>query len=116
MVVLLAARWVPGFAVDGWGSAFVVAFGLAVLNGLLTGLLSLNDEDTLYRNVTRRLARRRVEGAGDGRPGVVIVQIDGLAEAVLREELAGGARCPPWPAGWTRAPTAWWAGSAPCPP
>jgi uncharacterized membrane protein YvlD (DUF360 family) len=90
VVVLLAARWVPGFGVDGWGSAFIVAFGLAGLNGLLTGLLSLNDEDSLYRNVTRRLARRRVEGAGDGRPGVAVVQIDGLAEAVLREELAAG--------------------------
>jgi uncharacterized membrane protein YvlD (DUF360 family) len=90
VVVLLAANRVPGFGVDGWGSAFVVAFGLAGLNGLLTGMLSLNDEDSLYRNVTRRLARRRVEGAGDGRPGVAIVQIDGLAEEVLREELAAG--------------------------
>ncbi len=90
VVVVLASDWVPGFGVDGWGSAFVVAFGLAGLNGLLTGLLSLNDEDSLSRNVTRRLARRRMKEAGDGSPGVVVVQIDGLAEAVLREELAAG--------------------------
>ena len=90
VVVVLASNWVPGFGVDGWGSAFVVAFGLAGLNGLLTGLLSLNDEDSLSRNVTRRLARRRMKEAGDGSPGVVVVQIDGLAESVLREELAAG--------------------------
>ena len=89
VVVQLAARWVPGFGVDGWGSAFIVAFGLAGLNGLITGMLSLNDEDSLYRNVTRRLARRRAEGPGPA-PGAAVVQIDGLAEAVLREELADG--------------------------
>ena len=90
VVVVLASGWLPGFAVDGWGSAFVVAFGLAALNGLFTGLLSLNDQDTLYRNVTRRIARRRAGGAVDQRPGLAIVQIDGLAEEVLREELANG--------------------------
>ena len=41
--------------------------------------------------VTRRLARRGAAGGASGqRPGLVIVQIDGLAEAVLREELAAG--------------------------
>jgi uncharacterized membrane protein YvlD (DUF360 family) len=90
VVVGLAGRWLPGFSVDGWGSAFLVAFGLALLNGLLTGLLSLNDQDTLYRNVTRRLARRRAGGPIDPRPGLAIVQIDGLAAGVLREELAAG--------------------------
>ena len=99
VVVVLASNWLPGFAVDGWGSAFVVAFGLAALNGLFTGLLSLNDQDTLYRNVTRRLARRRAGGAVDQRPGLAIVQIDGLAEAVLREELADGQAAHPGPVG-----------------
>src|SRR5262249_53814317 len=88
-VTLLAARLVPGFTVEGWGNALAVAVGLALLNGLFTGLLSLNDEDSLYRNVTRRLARRRAT-PGDDRPGTVIVQIDGLAGPGLREELAAG--------------------------
>ena len=66
VVVLLASSGCPASAWTAGGRPSSSPSGWPGLNGLLTGLLSLNDEDSLYRNVTRRLARRRVEGAGEG--------------------------------------------------
>jgi uncharacterized membrane protein YvlD (DUF360 family) len=90
LLVLVAAWIVPGFQVDGVLTAFLVAFGLAAINAVLTTLLSLGDDDAFYRNVIRQLARRMVATGALGQPGYVIVQIDGLAEPVLRRALREG--------------------------
>lgn len=88
--VALVAYVLPGIDVSDWWTAIVVALVLAVANTMLTGLLTLDDEDVYYRRIIRRAARRiRPEGATDV-PGVVFVQIDGLGLAVLRRALRDG--------------------------
>jgi putative membrane protein len=90
IMVILASELLPGFAVDSIGTAFAVALGLSVANTVFTGLLSINDDDSFYRNVIRRLARRRAPRGDLGRSGTVLVQIDGLAEPILRRAVADG--------------------------
>jgi uncharacterized membrane protein YvlD (DUF360 family) len=90
VLVLVAGRIVPGFAVDGLLTAFLLAVGLATANALLSAMLSVNDDDSFYRNVIRRLAGRLAPTEGLDRPGTVIVQIDGLAEPILRRALGEG--------------------------
>ena len=90
-VLILVAAWiVPGFAVDGLLTAFLLAVGLATANALLTAMLSVNDDDSFYRNVVRQLAGWQAPTDGLERPGTVIVQIDGLAEPILRRALGEG--------------------------
>jgi uncharacterized membrane protein YvlD (DUF360 family) len=90
LVVFAAALIVPGFAVDGIGSAFLVAFGLAAINTIFTTLLSIHDDDSFYRNVTRYLARRMVAEGEMDNPGTVVIQIDGLAKPILERGLREG--------------------------
>lgn len=90
VLVLFAARIVPGFAVDGLATAFLVTVGLAGLNALFSAMLSVNDDDSFYRNVVRRVAGRQAPTEGLDVPGTVIVQIDGLAEPILRRALGEG--------------------------
>ncbi len=90
VLVLVAAWIVPGFGVDGLGTAFLVTVGLAGLNALFSAMLSVNDDDSFYRNVVRRLAGRLAPAEGLDEPGTVIVQIDGLAEPILRRALGEG--------------------------
>jgi len=87
VMVLIATRLVPGFTVDTPWTAFLLAFGLAVLNALVSGLLGINDEDSFYRNVVRWLERRRAPASDLDEPGTILVQIDGLAEPILRSEI-----------------------------
>ena len=60
-------------------------------NAILSGLLGINDEDSFYRNVVRKIARRQLPEDGDLTTlGTVIIQIDGLAEPVLRRAIEEG--------------------------
>jgi uncharacterized membrane protein YvlD (DUF360 family) len=88
--VLIASRLLPGFQVDSVFSAFLVAFGLAVLNTLVSGVLGINDDDSFYRNVIRWLERRRAPASDLDEPGAVLVQIDGLSEPIIRAEITAG--------------------------
>lgn len=89
-LIVVAAGIVPGFEVDGLVTAILVALGLAGLNAAFSAMLSVNDDDSFYCYVIRHLARRRAPTAGLDRPGTVIVQIDGLAEPILRRALGEG--------------------------
>jgi len=90
VLILLASSLLPGFSVDGLWTAFVLSIGLAVVTALLSWMFSINDDDSFYRNVIRRLARRRVPSEGLDQPGTVVIQIDGLAEPILRRAFAEG--------------------------
>jgi uncharacterized membrane protein YvlD (DUF360 family) len=90
VLILVAAAIVPGFDVSGLLAAFLLAVGLAALNAVFTAMLSVNDDDSFYRNVVRRLAGRLAATEDLDRPGTVIVQIDGLAEPILRRALGEG--------------------------
>jgi uncharacterized membrane protein YvlD (DUF360 family) len=89
-ILILAGRIVEGLTVDNWLSAIAAAFGLTVINTLLTSIFSLNDEDSVYRNIVKRIAGRGVPREQHDRPGLVIVEIDGLSAPVLRMALRRG--------------------------
>jgi uncharacterized membrane protein YvlD (DUF360 family) len=84
VMVLLASVLVPGFAVDSLWTAAQLAFGLALLNTLISGQLGVSEDDSFYRNVVRWLERRRLPMAEVDEPGTILIQIDGLAEPILR--------------------------------
>ena len=90
VIVLMAALLLPGFAVDTLWTALLLAFGLAIINTVCSGLLGINDDDSFYRNVIRWLERRRAPAPDLDAPGTVLIQIDGLAEPILRGEIDAG--------------------------
>ena len=81
---------VPGLVVADFGTATIGALGLTAANTLATSLLALNDEDSFYRNVVLRIARRSAPPRGALEPGLIIVEIDGLAAPALREAIRAG--------------------------
>ena len=89
-LVMVAAQLVGGFTIDSLWTGFLLATGLALLNVTISSILSIDDDDWFYRNVIRHLAERRVPPDEPERTGTVIVQIDGLAEPLLRRALASG--------------------------
>jgi uncharacterized membrane protein YvlD (DUF360 family) len=89
-LVLLSARLIPGFTVDGLWSALLFSFLLATVSTICTGMLSSDDDDTFYRSVIQRINRQHKGNQQERLPGVVLIQIDGLAEPILRRELATG--------------------------
>jgi uncharacterized membrane protein YvlD (DUF360 family) len=88
VIVSLAIELVDGDAPDLSG-AILVAFVLSISLMLLTPALGIDDDARQLRLVRRRARRARRRNRTHV-PGVVMFEIDGLAEPVLRRALAGG--------------------------
>ena len=81
---------VPGVQVSGLLPALVAAIGIAVGNTVISWVLSLNEDDSFYGHLLKRLARDRGVIDASVSPGVLVVQVDGLAAPVLRTALRTG--------------------------
>jgi uncharacterized membrane protein YvlD (DUF360 family) len=90
VMVFLAGKLVPGLVLDNLWTAAQLALGLTLLNTLVSGTLGVNDDGSFYRNVIRWLARRRLAPSDLLDPGTILVQIDGLAETIIRDEIEAG--------------------------
>ncbi len=95
-IVSVSIKVVDGSAPD-FLSAIVVAFALSISLMLLAPALSFDNDARQLRLVRRRARRVRDAGRTDV-PGVILFEIDGLAEPVLRRALMEGHA--PTMAGW----------------
>ena len=89
LLIYLGSQLVPGFEVDSIWSGVAVAVGITLVNTVVTTLLAIDDDDFYYRQVVRRLAEPR-DGPTTKIPGVVFIQIDGLAYDVLQHAIDNG--------------------------
>src|SRR5215211_8475898 len=90
VVILTVAAISPGLSVSGLVDGIVVVIGLTVINTLVTSLLGVDDDDFYYRNVIRRQARRSGGGIETEVPGVLFLEIDGLAHGVVSRAIRDG--------------------------
>ena len=98
LMIGLVAQVLPGFEVGSYLVAFGLSLYLAVVNLVLGAVLDLDWADSWYRQVTLELMSRERDRPREPRPGLVIVQVDGLAEPILRFAIRTGnaphlARC-----------------------
>jgi uncharacterized membrane protein YvlD (DUF360 family) len=100
LLVVAAIDAVPGASVEGFGAGLAITLGLAALTALVSALLAIDEDESWYRNVVRRQARRRGDRIESEVPGVVFLEIDGLALDVLKRALRDGSA--PVLAGWMR--------------
>ena len=73
---------------------------LAALTAAVYSLLAIDEDDSWYRNVVRRQARRRGQVTESEVPGVLFLEIDGLAHDVLLRALQDGSA--PTLSSWVR--------------
>jgi uncharacterized membrane protein YvlD (DUF360 family) len=78
------------FKVDSFGSALVAALVLSAASMVLQVILGVNDDDAYSLRVIERVARRHGEQTRTNVPGLVFLEIDGLAEPVLRRAMRDG--------------------------
>jgi uncharacterized membrane protein YvlD (DUF360 family) len=100
VLVVFAIDVVPGASVEGFWSGLVITIGMAALTALTSALLAIDEDESWYRNVVRRQARRRGDRIETDVPGVIFLEIDGLAHDVLRRALRDGSA--PAMARWMR--------------
>ncbi len=100
LMVALAMLAMPWLQFDGAPEALIVTFSLAALTALISALLAIDEDSTWYLNVVERQLRLRGQLVETDEPGIVFLEIDGLAHDVLRRALANGSA--PTLATWIR--------------
>jgi uncharacterized membrane protein YvlD (DUF360 family) len=89
-VVLLASVISPGLEVSGLFAGVIAALGITVVNLLVTSLLAIEDDDFWYGSVVRRHQRRTAKPIETDVPGLLFLEIDGLAHDVLARAIRDG--------------------------
>ena len=90
VLVVFAIDLVPGAEIKDVWTGVGVVLGLTVFTTLLTSLLAIDEDESWYRNVVRRQARRAGDRIESDVPGVIFLEIDGLAHDVLRRAMRDG--------------------------
>ena len=88
--ILILGRLVPGFHDNGSNTALLATIWMTGINGLLSEVVAVSDDDSYYSILVRRLvARRGLDAPSMGR-GLLIVQLDGVARPVLETARKAG--------------------------
>jgi uncharacterized membrane protein YvlD (DUF360 family) len=92
LLLLLAGRLLPhDVHVGNFGDALLASLLIAAVSMALQVLLGTNDDTEYSVRVTRRIARRLGARAATDTPGIVFLEIDGLALPVLRAAMRDGS-------------------------
>ena len=89
LMVWLTSILVPGASVEGLGALILTPIGLAAINVILASLLTNNDDAWYYRNIVSREVKKE-GGIQTDQIGTIFLEIDGLAESVLRKAISKG--------------------------
>ena len=91
-VLRLAADLLPDdVRVDSFADALLAALLISAVTMTLQALLGANDDDDYNLKVTRRIARRQGAIPVTDAPGILFLEIDGLALGVLRDAMRDGS-------------------------
>jgi len=101
VLVTFAIDVLPGAKIDGVLEGIVVTIVMAAVTSIVYALLAIDENESWYRYVVRRQARRREQAVESEIPGVLFLEIDGLAHDVLHRALSDGSA--PNLAAWLRS-------------
>jgi uncharacterized membrane protein YvlD (DUF360 family) len=87
---LVVAQLAPGVHLTGFGTALIASFIYAIIVTVLTAVLGIDSGGSYYGLLVQRLLVKRSTGHSDS-PGLVIVQIDGLAHPILAGRMRAGS-------------------------
>jgi uncharacterized membrane protein YvlD (DUF360 family) len=92
LLLLGAARALPDdIRVDTFGDALLASIIIAGVGLCLTVILGTNDDDEYTLRVTRRIARRQGPVERTNTPGIIYLEIDGLALPILQAAMRDGS-------------------------
>ena len=70
--------------------ALIGSLVFSIANALFTAVLATGDDNSFFGTLVRQLAARHRKSDVSAEPGVVLIQIDGLAHPILAEHLRAG--------------------------
>lgn len=97
-IIYLAQVLVGGFQINNIWTGILVALGMTLVTTILSSVLTIDDDSSYYRNVIRKRMKRAKQPVETDIPGILFLEIDGLAKEILEKAIASGHM--PTLAGW----------------
>jgi putative membrane protein len=89
-VLLMIADWLsPGLEINGFASAFFIAFVMVIISMITSAIFASDDELAIFRWALKKTAIPSISEDLD-KPGIIFLEIDGLAGEALRDAIAMG--------------------------
>jgi uncharacterized membrane protein YvlD (DUF360 family) len=90
VLVGLVINLLPGAEVRALLDPVLITIVLAATTAVVNYALAIDDDESWYRAVVRRQARRRGDVIESEVPGLLLLEIDGLAHDILRRAISDG--------------------------
>ncbi|MBS1895045.1 MAG: phage holin family protein [Actinobacteria bacterium] len=101
LLVLFVIDLLPGSELSGLLTAIAITIALAATTAIVNYCLAIDEDEWWYRAVVKRQARRRGDVTESDAPGLLMLEIDGLAHDVLLRAIRDGNA--PTMARWLRS-------------
>lgn len=89
-LVFWLANLIPGITIDSWVTGLRITIWMTIVNAIVSGFLSLDEESIFDRVVIHRMVKKVGKITHTETPGFVYLEIDGLGEAILRRAVQEG--------------------------
>ena len=90
LAFLFVAWLVPGFEVSGFLTGFIAAIVYSAFTLILTSVLGVDQDESYWAVLVQQLVTRGQDVIKSDKPGIVIIQIDGLAHPILNHQIRAG--------------------------
>ena len=92
LLLQFAASALPGvIRIDTLGWAFAAALVISAVHTVIAVVLGINDDDGWALRTTSRIARRSGDVTRSDAPGLILLEIDGLAYPILQRAMRDGS-------------------------
>jgi len=88
-LIWVISEFIPGISIEG-PALILVPLGITLINTVLSSLLTIDQDAAFYRTVLRNKIKNYEERPDHKNPGVIFLEIDGLAENILKEAMEKG--------------------------
>ncbi len=87
---LVLPAFVGGLDVSGIIPALIASFIYAIVTTVIVAIFSISSDDSYYSILVQQLSARQKGVIKTDKPGLVVVQIDGLARPILTRQMQAG--------------------------
>ncbi len=90
LLIRVLGGLIPGIHIFNVWSALMIVLAITIVNVILGGLLSLDEEDSFDRNVTLKMVHKYGKPTKTDVPGFLFLEIDGLGHDIFKKALDEG--------------------------